>query len=318
MFNWGIMAGCTLSLSACVTTPIAAPAIIQGAAALAGAVEDIGQLLRMAAIVLTCLFTIWGEQPQRSYIIGGTAVGTALGGYILSDDHAFSVHIDLVTAALCAGWLYSLDVFRTAKLAAGAEFCVWAYLLGRPSRVPGQAGHMTWWGIATLAARLLTFTVSETVDLLGSTQLIVSLTVLIGTWAMSLSECGMLVTALADFGPLGYVMGNFALHYYPVTRALTIPAASTTGGVTAAIVLVTVYSTTMDAVDVYSCNGMASWVAVVGIPLSAAVCAVLLLNPAAQWAASMSTSACPPLSAGTSVWATPGVPPPPPYTALKM
>jgi hypothetical protein len=147
---------------------------------------------------------------------------------------------------------------------------------------------MTWWGIAVLAAHLLATAVrpvpapgtDDDPDVLGSTQLVVALTVLAGTWAMSFTECGMLLDAYNDYGFLGYTLGNFALHYYPVTRGLTQPINPTMGRVTAAVALVTAYTTTMDATDVYSCDAVPAWVAVVVIPLSAVVAAVAIIAPA--------------------------------------
>lgn len=80
--------------------------------------------------------------------------------------------------------------------------------------VRGDFTHYTWWSISLYAL----FLASYLANLHPWTWLMVlcvQLLVIVGVWAMSLSQCGLLRDAAAEAGPLVYVAGNFLMHYWP-------------------------------------------------------------------------------------------------------
>ena len=78
----------------------------------------------------------------------------------------------------------------------------------------GNFAHFTWWAIASYAAFLVA-------HLAGATQktwvyaLAVQAIVIAGVIAMSFIRCDTLVHAAKDNGPAVYIVGNFAMHYWP-------------------------------------------------------------------------------------------------------
>lgn len=48
----------------------------------------------------------------------------------------------------------------------------------------------------------------------------ISISIAVGVWGLSAMACTMLGQAAAEYGASGYIIGNFAVHYYPVIRIL--------------------------------------------------------------------------------------------------
>jgi hypothetical protein len=46
----------------------------------------------------------------------------------------------------------------------------------------------------------------------------IALSIIIGVWGLSAMKCTLLADAANEFGPAGYIAGNFAIHYYPALR----------------------------------------------------------------------------------------------------
>lgn len=85
----------------------------------------------------------------------------------------------------------------------------------------GTFTHFTWWAITSLALSDFVYIVSRKSYLhiekaSASIAFIVSCTVLV----LSLSRCLLFSDALAEHGTFIYIVGNFALHYFPSLRLL--------------------------------------------------------------------------------------------------
>ena len=81
--------------------------------------------------------------------------------------------------------------------------------------------HFTWWGMTVLAAHDVVAAVWPGSALITAWPLIVtSATVAVGVVYMSAAQCSMLSTTLEDIGEPAYVLGNAAVHYYPLVRGV--------------------------------------------------------------------------------------------------
>lgn len=81
--------------------------------------------------------------------------------------------------------------------------------------------HFTWWAVASLVVSNALYVAAETSyhrieRAATSIATFVSLAVVV----LSLSGCSLFAYALEDYGPTVYVLGNFALHYWPSLRLL--------------------------------------------------------------------------------------------------
>ena len=90
------------------------------------------------------------------------------------------------------------------------------------------------------------------------TAFAISISIAIGVWGLSAMQCSMLAQAAAEYGAAGYIIGNFAVHYYPVIRIL----ASSAGDIAktkdrtqtvAAFILFLTYLHINNANTVYGC-----------------------------------------------------------------
>jgi hypothetical protein len=103
-----------------------------------------------------------------------------------------------------------------------AELAVLFVLLGADDGVVPRSKHLTWWGIAMLAtvdaAALTPPSVQRSA--VESAQAVVSLTIVAGTVVMSALQCDVLVDAAEAMGTPAYIIGNYAIHYYPAARGV--------------------------------------------------------------------------------------------------
>jgi len=125
---------------------------------------------------------------------------------------------------------------------------------------PRRMTHFTWWGIAAYGvyAGAAVFFSPAAADFLWGVSAVTSTVVFVGVLCLSGAGCTLLQDALDDLGGSGYLLGNFAVHYWPLLRlchsrppllpprfwnqtlyALTFPLA---------------YLSVMQASDVYGCR----------------------------------------------------------------
>jgi hypothetical protein len=92
----------------------------------------------------------------------------------------------------------------------------------------GDPTHFTWWGVISLCLANLAqvLPTSPAYDYARSrTAMLAAITctvIMAAVVVMSCTKCLMLSEALDEVGPWVYAGGNFALHYYPSLRALTL------------------------------------------------------------------------------------------------
>lgn len=91
--------------------------------------------------------------------------------------------------------------------------------------VRGDPTHFTWWGVAifTLSLAAAVAPVARHVKYRAAVATVASgVVVMVAVVGMSVAECTMLGEALDGIGPWAYFTGNFALHYYPALRGITL------------------------------------------------------------------------------------------------
>eukprot|EP00729_Bicosta_minor_P020283 gene20283-21158_t len=79
--------------------------------------------------------------------------------------------------------------------------------------------HFTWWGLASYLI-FGVFDLCHRGELWHGVALTVSGIILVGVLGLSACGCTMLATTLADLGPSAFILGNFAVHFYPMLRLL--------------------------------------------------------------------------------------------------
>jgi hypothetical protein len=78
--------------------------------------------------------------------------------------------------------------------------------------------HLTWWGMGLLGVYDVSRVAGVRVG--GPSMFVLSSTVAVGVIAMSMMECELLGATHTEYGDLRYIGGNWAVHYYPLTRVL--------------------------------------------------------------------------------------------------
>tara|TARA_Y100001938_G_scaffold150263_2_gene240382 strand:- start:495 stop:1133 length:639 start_codon:yes stop_codon:yes gene_type:complete len=77
--------------------------------------------------------------------------------------------------------------------------------------------HFTWWGLIWYGL----YAFSGILNLDNRTwgaAIVTCTTVLVGVVALSVFRCSMLSDAVEEYGASGYLLGNFAVHYWPCLR----------------------------------------------------------------------------------------------------
>jgi hypothetical protein len=77
--------------------------------------------------------------------------------------------------------------------------------------------HYTWWGLVSFGVYNCFAICGAPMQYWGVAITFASI-VLVGVVGLSLAQCSMLADAVAEYGVSGYLMGNFAVHYYPLLR----------------------------------------------------------------------------------------------------
>lgn len=97
----------------------------------------------------------------------------------------------------------------------------------------GDATHFTWWGVAMLVASLSVDVACGSLPMAAKHRVhvltaVTGITIMVAVVGMSVTRCDMLHDALLGAGPWTYFFGNFALHYYPSLRGLSLCALTRT------------------------------------------------------------------------------------------
>lgn len=160
--------------------------------------------------------------------------------------------LDAASIVVAAGGYRGLAVAEAALL---------VVLLGADGVSGPRSRHLTWWGVAILAITDVASVVCGRVSrhAIACGQATVALTVVAGTVAMSKLPCDVLVDAFASLGPVAYIAGNYAIHYYPAARgvvSLLLPSPSfpaSVSGAVAGICVVCAYVATIEPAVTYGC-----------------------------------------------------------------
>lgn len=85
--------------------------------------------------------------------------------------------------------------------------------------------HFTWWGISFFVLLSASIFAESLLDIplscyIRITIFIIEFVILIAVIVMSHMQCSLLTDAYNDVGPVIYIAGNFAMHYYPCLRIL--------------------------------------------------------------------------------------------------
>ena len=186
--------------------------------------------------------------------------------------------VNEATALVAAAFVYGRRLWPTVEGLAIACLIVAADDATNVAR----ASHLTWWGIALLGLY----------DLCGESArkraapalLVIASVIALGVLFMSASGCGMLESSFSDYGPLTYAVGNFAMHYYPLIRAVIGASSATrTDWPVRAAAVVALYGAAYSPTDIYSCDHPPAGAApptMIGVALVAVAVASAL--PAAQ------------------------------------
>lgn len=165
---------------------------------------------------------------------------------------------DLVVALAGAIWCgcdTEMSVRDRQRWLMAGEAAVLVVLCGSDSALRHGGDHLTWWGVAAVALLDVSILCGARQPMVGI-QAMLSAVVLLGTHCLSLFKCSMLSETFAAMGPLGYVIGNVLIHYYPATRALISVEAGeriSDGAAAAVFALACAYSVVVDPATVYGC-----------------------------------------------------------------
>jgi hypothetical protein len=110
----------------------------------------------------------------------------------------------------------------TRALAAVEAVVLGAAVALAPPGIADKATHFTWWGVASLLIfdLCIALRLRRLYAVWYFIAATVACTVALGVVALSFLRCTLLTDAVAEVGPAWYIIGNIALHYYPVTRIM--------------------------------------------------------------------------------------------------
>lgn len=222
-----------------------------------------------------------GRQPSHYVHIWVRPALVALGSFIVASARpqaraSIVLHLAVVAAVTvstepCSPFRYAVDASVLVPLAMlvpwdYATFCgLEAFALATlfadstDQAIVSRASHLTWWGIGLLGCYDLSV-LFESVGLaskrdhVAAVLLPISVVVAIGVLFMSAVGCEMLADAYESAGALVYIVGNFAMHYYPLIRALTASSVPVGGVGVRAAVIVLLYTMAYRPADIYGCS----------------------------------------------------------------
>lgn len=197
----------------------------------------------------------------------------------------YLVSVAVITAAVepcdSSKWLYVPDGVAGVYLVFGVggyfdavyqawclmEAAVLTVLLASASltEVVLRAEHLTWWslmffGLWDLAIFSEYFVnrnqPQHTVNVVAHftpAVFTLNLIVLIGVYFMSATSCDLLSDALSEAGDFWYIVGNFAMHYYPLLRTLFGVSSHSLNAVGKGAAIAVLYAVCYPATEVYGC-----------------------------------------------------------------
>ncbi|MBN23086.1 MAG: hypothetical protein CL678_17505 [Bdellovibrionaceae bacterium] len=179
-------------------------------------------------------------------------------------------------------WMYVPDALAVLYLIAGvahfydalypawslAEAGLLAVFLARAdkSEIVLRAEHLTWWSLMLFglwdAIIFVEYYVNvnyatkkiKLVSQLTPTVLLVNIIVLLGVFYMSALSCNLLIDAHNEAGTYMYILGNFAMHYYPLLRTMFTPMMHSSAALAKGGAIVVLYSISYPATEVYGCS----------------------------------------------------------------
>lgn len=84
---------------------------------------------------------------------------------------------------------------------------------------PSHMNHFTWWGLVSYAVFISAYIGYPGLEnRIWGVCAIISLVILVGVILISILGCGLLTATLKDLGGSQYILGNFAVHYWPALR----------------------------------------------------------------------------------------------------
>jgi len=218
--------------------------------------------LRPAVTGVATSTLIWHGRKTLRVAAAIHAASVAAGVALVDpcNDRPWAGAVDASLGPLLAVVAWSAGGAWPAAAAAEALAIVIAVAAHSDSEIATMASHLTWWSIASLvvvdvatyADWLTGRAVAKTIV---PTATILTHTVAVGVVAMSAMGCTVLVDALYDVGVVGYIAGNFAMHYYPAIRTAWAPADHAAGGPAAAkaAAIVAIYGIAFAPPNVYGC-----------------------------------------------------------------
>lgn len=87
--------------------------------------------------------------------------------------------------------------------------------------------HFTWWGLSLLAIYDIEvvidrYFVLRTVEATWIAILCIHVYILINVMGMSILRCDLIRNAAEEVGPVKYIVGNYAMHYWTVNRLVSV------------------------------------------------------------------------------------------------
>ena len=176
-------------------------------------------------------------------------IDAAASRVLLSDDFILQGAVTVAAAAALAVYKHGAAGYYLCEALAIA-------LVVTHANFVASTEHFTWWGMTVLAAHDVVVAVWPGSALITAWPLIVtSATVAVGVVYMSAAQCSMLSTTLDDIGGPAYILGNAAVHYYPLVRGVHSVGKQRSGelcwpGALAAVV----YSSLRKPSSIYGCG----------------------------------------------------------------
>ena len=266
-----------------------------------GFVRGRGTWVGFAVQPVIVLLAVWGLRPNEfiDRLAAFLYVAVAVVGTLLEPmaDIAGLVYLLYLAITVVQGpmgdtWKQRAYVAGVAYCAAEAAIVAVLFATADTDEVTLRAEHYTWWSITVFALwDLLLFTeayiyyeqthpLTALTDHFAGVVSVVAAVVGLGVLYMSANECELLSDALDEAGDSLYVVGNFAMHYYPLIRLFAYQPQFYVLDLLRGVGLGLVYSLTYPATDVYGCSE----------PLPAYTPAIMtgvgMVSAAGLWAAS--------------------------------
>ena len=243
--------------------------------ALYGFVRGRGTWVGFAVHPVLVLLAVWGLRPcafldrlAAFVYVALAVVGTLVEPMadIAGAAYLLFLAIRTVPGPLADTWKDRAYVAGVAYCAAEAAAVAVLFATADTEEVTLRAEHFTWWSITVFALwDALLFVeayvyygkpspLTTLTDRFAGVVSVVAAVVGLGVLYMSANECELLSDALDEAGDSLYVIGNFAMHYYPLIRLFAYQPQFYMLDLLRGVGLGLVYSLTYPATDVYGCS----------------------------------------------------------------